>query len=33
MSNTLKWESDFDQAQKRAKAENKPIFLDFFNPQ
>jgi len=33
MNSTLKWESDFDQALKRAKAENKPILLDFFNPQ
>ena len=26
------WLPDFDKARNRAKAENKPILLDFFNP-
>ncbi len=29
----IKWETELDQALNRSKAENKPIFLDFFNPQ
>jgi len=33
MGKILHWESDFNQALTRAKAENKPVLLDFFNPQ
>lgn len=33
MEKKIKWETEFDQAKSQAKAENKPIFLDFFNPQ
>lgn len=29
----LQWEAELDQAMNRSKTENKPIFLDFFNPQ
>jgi thiol:disulfide interchange protein len=28
----IQWLTDMGTALKRAKAENKPIFLDFFNP-
>jgi hypothetical protein len=28
----VKWEVDFDKALKRAKAEKKTVFLDFFHP-
>ena len=28
----IQWLTDMRTALKRAKAENKPIFLDFFNP-
>lgn len=30
---TMNWETDFNQALRRSKAENKPVLLDFFNPQ
>lgn len=33
MANQIQWEKSFDAALSRAKAENKPVFLDFFNPQ
>ncbi len=32
MADTIRWESSLDTALARAKAENKPILLDFFNP-
>jgi uncharacterized protein YyaL (SSP411 family) len=32
MAKTIIWETDMDRALKQAKAENKPILLDFFNP-
>lgn len=32
MSKMIVWETDMDSALKRAKEENKPILLDFFNP-
>jgi hypothetical protein len=28
----INWETEFDKALARAKAEGKLIFLDFFNP-
>ena len=28
----VKWESSIDMAITKAKSENKPILLDFFNP-
>ncbi len=33
MANTVQWEKDLDTALARAKAENKTVLLDFFNPQ
>jgi len=32
MENAIKWETDLDKALARAKAEKKPLLLDFFNP-
>jgi uncharacterized protein YyaL (SSP411 family) len=32
MAEKIQWLESMDEALKRAKAENKPIFLDFFNP-
>ena len=32
MAKTIEWETDFDKALARAKAENKEVLLDFFNP-
>ncbi|GAB4246144.1 MAG: hypothetical protein Kow0054_00060 [Deferrisoma sp.] len=28
----IQWETDFQKAVARAKAEDKPVLLDFFNP-
>jgi hypothetical protein len=28
----IQWVTNFDEALSRAKAEEKPVFLDFFNP-
>jgi len=33
MEMKMQWETNLDKAMARSKAENKPIFLDFFNPQ
>lgn len=33
MSEQIQWAKDYDEALKRAKAEGKFVFLDFFNPQ
>jgi hypothetical protein len=30
MANSIVWENDIDKAVTRAKSENKPILLDFF---
>lgn len=32
MEKKIQWETDIGKAKKRAQAESKPIFLDFFNP-
>jgi len=32
MAKTMIWETKMEIAFARAKAENKPILLDFFNP-
>jgi len=32
MGNNFKWETDFDSAVSRGKAENKHVLIDFFNP-
>lgn len=32
MGKTVKWEKDFEQVLARARAENKMVLLDFFNP-
>lgn len=29
---TISWQSDLKQALVRAKAEKRPVLLDFFNP-
>lgn len=33
MAKGLQWESSLEKALARAKAEQKPVLLDFFNPQ
>jgi uncharacterized protein YyaL (SSP411 family) len=33
MSSTISWLTELEQALEQSKKENKPIFLDFFNPQ
>jgi len=32
MTPKIEWEKDFDKALARAKREEKPLLLDFFNP-
>jgi uncharacterized protein YyaL (SSP411 family) len=32
MENKIKWEEKMDMAISRARSENKPVLLDFFNP-
>jgi hypothetical protein len=32
MHHKIEWERDMDTALERAKKENKPVLLDFFNP-
>ena len=32
MENRIEWEKDLDSALARAKAENKHVLLDFYNP-
>jgi len=33
MTNKIVWETDMKSALAKAAAEEKPVFLDFFNPQ
>jgi hypothetical protein len=32
MGEAIQWESDLNKALSRAKAEKKPVLMDFFNP-
>lgn len=32
MGNPIKWETELNAALTRAKAEHKPVLMDFFNP-
>lgn len=32
MAEKIEWLAEMDSALERAKAENKPVLLDFFNP-
>jgi hypothetical protein len=32
VEDAIQWESDLDKALARAKAEKKPVLMDFFNP-
>jgi hypothetical protein len=32
MGDGIQWESDLNKALSRAKAEEKPVLMDFFNP-
>jgi uncharacterized protein YyaL (SSP411 family) len=32
MAEKIEWKTDMDAALKRAREENKPVLLDFFNP-
>jgi hypothetical protein len=32
MAKTIEWEKDFDRVLPLARAENKMVLLDFFNP-
>jgi hypothetical protein len=32
MAKSIEWESDLQKALARAKAEQKPVLMDFFNP-
>ena len=32
MADAIEWKSDLSEAQARAKKENKPVLMDFFNP-
>jgi len=33
MSSAIRWVTELQQALDQSKKENKPILLDFFNPQ
>ena len=32
MEDKIRWETDMDTALAKARDENKPVLLDFFNP-
>lgn len=32
MADIISWKTSMDEALEQAKAKNKPILLDFFNP-
>jgi hypothetical protein len=32
MGNSIKWETELNAALARAKSEQKPVLMDFFNP-
>jgi hypothetical protein len=32
MGSKIEWETSLDKARERARSEQKPILLDFFNP-
>jgi hypothetical protein len=32
MTKSIEWENDLQKALARAKAEKKPVLMDFFNP-
>lgn len=32
MEDQIQWEADLDDALRKAKAEKKPVIVDFFNP-
>lgn len=32
MADGIQWEKDLGEALSRAKAEKKPVLMDFFNP-
>lgn len=32
MNSTINWETNFQEGLARAKAEQKPVLLDFYNP-
>ena len=32
MESKIRWEKDLDEALRKAKAEKKPVLMDFFNP-
>ena len=33
MGDNIKWETELESALSKAKSDDKPVFLDFFNPQ
>ena len=33
METKVQWQSEMEKARQWARSENKPLFLDFFNPQ
>ena len=32
MEGGIQWENELDKALEKAKVENKPVLMDFFNP-
>ena len=33
MENTINWERSMEEALAQARSKNKPVLLDFFNPE